>query len=64
MRRQKMKVEKAYIYVEAYNGATVRIPKDKYHEWKATQEKLKAGETVPEVQQMAKQLASLMKGEK
>ena len=30
-----MKVEKAYIYVKAANGIEVRIPKDKYPEWKA-----------------------------
>ena len=64
MRRQQMKADKAYIYVEAYNGDTVRIPKDSYHSWKAAQDKLKAGEKLPETQQIAKRLASLMRGEK
>jgi hypothetical protein len=55
--------EREYIYAEAYNGATVRIPKDRYHEWKATQDKLRAGEEVPEVKETAKKLAALMRGE-
>ena len=58
-----MKVEKAYVYATAANGMEVRIPKDKYPEWKAAQDKLRAGERLPE-SQTAKQLASLMKGEK
>ena len=58
-----MKANQAYIYVKAYNGITVRIPKNKYPQWKAGQEKLAAGETLPEAQQMSKQLASLIKGE-
>jgi hypothetical protein len=54
---------KAYVYVTAANGMEVRIPKDKYPQWKAAQDKLKAGEKLPE-SQTRKQLVSLMKGEK
>ena len=33
-----------YVYDKAANGMTVRIPADKYPQWKLQQEKLKAGE--------------------
>ena len=51
-----------YVYVTAANGLEVRIPKDKYPEWKAAQDKLKAGEKIPETE-TSKQIAKLMKGE-
>ena len=59
-----MKAEKTYVYATAANGLEVRIPKDKYPEWKAAQDKLRAGEKSADSSQIAKQLASLMKGEK
>lgn len=53
---------KAYIYVEAANGMTVRIPADKYDDWKAAQERIKRGEKVADTE-MVKKLTALMKGE-
>ena len=55
--------QKAYLYVEAANGLMVRIPKDRYPEWKAAQDRIRNGEKVEVDQQMVKRLVSLMKGE-
>ena len=55
--------QKAYLYVEAANGLMVRIPKDRYPEWKAAQDRQRAGEK-PDVSQTAKELASIILDEK
>lgn len=38
-----MAQEKMYIYAEAHNGLTVRVPVDRYDEWKKRQEEYKSG---------------------
>ena len=58
-----MKAQTAYIYATAANGLTVRIRRDQFSTWKAAQERIRNGEKA-DVSQTAKQLASLMKGEK
>ena len=35
--------EKKYIYATAANGLEVRIPEDKYPQWKKAQDELRAG---------------------
>jgi hypothetical protein len=50
------------IYATAANGMTVRIPADKYPQWKATQDKIKAGEKVEPDPEIVKRLRSLMTG--
>ena len=60
---KKAKKQTAYVYATAANGLEVRIPRDKYSQWKAAQDRIRAGEKV-DVSQTAKRLASLMKGEK
>lgn len=52
-------VQKKYIYAEAANGLTVRIPAERYPQWKAVQEEIKAGKRKTDPQQV-RQLASLM----
>ena len=54
-----MEQEKKYIYATAANGLEVRIPADKYPQWKAEQDKIRSGQS-KEDRQMVKQLASLM----
>lgn len=51
--------EKTYIYAEAANGMTVRIPEDKYPQWKKTQDEIRAG-TYKRDPRMVEQLRSLM----
>lgn len=48
-----------FIYATAANGLEVRIPADKYPQWKAEQDKIRSGQS-KEDQRMVKQLASLM----
>ena len=55
--------QKAYVYATAANGLEVRIPKDRYPEWKAEQDRIRNGEKVEVDQQMVKRLVSLMRGE-
>jgi hypothetical protein len=55
-------MSKEYIYATAANGIEVRIPKDKYPAWKATQDKIRAGEKVEPDPEIVKQLRSLMTG--
>ena len=52
-------VKQQFIYATAANGLEVRIPADKYPQWKAEQDKIRSGQS-KEDQQMVKQLASLM----
>lgn len=52
-------IEKQYIYATAANGLEVRIPADKYPQWRKAQEELKSGARKEEPQ-MVKRLASLM----
>ena len=56
--------EKKYIYATAANGMEVRIPLERYPEWKAAQDKIKAGKAPSgqEAQQIQKQLRSLITG--
>lgn len=35
--------EKIYIYTKAANGLMVRIPEDRYEEWKKRQDEIRAG---------------------
>lgn len=58
-----MAEEKQYIYAEAANGLTVRIPADRYDSWKKTQDSTRAG-TYKRDPQMLEQLRSLMKNKK
>ena len=51
--------QKKFIYATAANGLTVRVPAERYEQWKKAQEELKAGKSKADPQ-MVKQLASLM----
>ena len=51
---------KSYVYAESANGLMVRIPKDRYPQWKATQDRIKAGENVEPDPEIVRQLCSLM----
>jgi hypothetical protein len=51
--------EKKYIYATAANGLEVRIPADRYPQWKAEQDKIKAGQS-KEDRQMQDRLRSVM----
>ena len=53
-------MSKAYIYATAANEMTVRIPKDKYPQWKAAQDKIRAGEKINADPETVKHLRSLM----
>ena len=55
--------EKAYVYVEAYNGATVRVPVDSLPEWRKAQEALARGDHPPVDEERHRRLVALMKGE-
>lgn len=55
--------EKAYVYAEAANGLTVRIPLDKYDEWKEAQDRIRRGEKVEPDPEMVNRLKALMLGE-
>ena len=57
-------MSKEYIYATAANGIEVRIPKDKYPAWKATQDRIRAGEKVEPDPEIVKQLRFLMTGKK
>lgn len=50
---------KEYIYATAANGLEVRIPADRYPQWKQAQDEIRAGKRKPQ-QQTAEQLRSLM----
>ena len=50
----------AYIYATAANGMEVRIPRDKYPQWKIAQNKIKAKKQKAD-RKTAEQLHSLMK---
>ncbi len=39
-----MAQEKQYVYAEAFNGMTVRVPVDKYEAWEKQQEAYRKGE--------------------
>ena len=56
-------MSKAYVYATAANGMEVRIPADRYPQWKAAQDKLRAeGKTGIQIDpETAKQLRSHMK---
>lgn len=51
--------KKTYIYATAANGLEVRIPADKYPQWKKAQDEIRAGKRKSN-QQTAEQLRSLM----
>lgn len=55
---------KSYIYDEAANGLTVRIPADRYEQWKKRQDEIRAGidseGTKDHIEEMAKQLKKSM----
>ena len=55
--------EKAYVYVEAYNGATVKVPVDSLPEWRKAQEALARGDHPPVDEEHHRRLVALMKGE-
>ena len=57
-----MAQEKMYIYAEAHNGLTVRVPMDRYDEWKKRQEEYKNG-TRKADPKVVEQLLKRMKGE-
>lgn len=42
--------EKAYVYAEAANGLTVRIPVDSLEEWSKAQDEIRAGTRQPDPQ--------------
>lgn len=54
--------EKKYIYDQASNGMTVRIPADQYIEWKKTQEAISRGERTSNSQEMVEKLTAMFKG--
>ena len=57
--------KQAYIYDTAYNGLTVRIPADKYEQWKARQEEYRSGKRQPKAdQELAEKLRKRILGEK
>ncbi|MBR2478954.1 MAG: hypothetical protein IKB47_00935 [Clostridia bacterium] len=58
------KSERAYIYATAANGMEVRIPTDRYEQWKAAQDRIRQGQTDNSTSDTAKCLAELMKGKK
>ena len=58
------KTEQAYIYATAANGLEVRIPADRYPQWKAAQDRIRQGQTDNSTADTAKRLAELMKGKK
>ena len=54
---------RTYVYAEAANGLTVRVPLDRYDEWKETQDRIRRGEKVEPDPEMVKRLTDFMKGE-
>lgn len=52
-------MEKKYIYATAANGMEVRIPADRYEQWRKAQDEIRAGSRKSEAQ-TAEQLRSLM----
>ena len=48
-----------YIYTTAANGLTVRIPADRYPQWKEKQDEIRAGKSKVDPQ-MTERLRSLM----
>lgn len=57
-----MAQEKTYIYATAHNGLTVRVPMDKYPEWKKRQEEYKNGTRQPDPQ-VTEAILKQLKGE-
>lgn len=58
------KTEQAYIYDKAFNGMTVRIPADKYEQWKQRQEEYRTGKRQPKADpEMVGKLRKLFLGE-
>ncbi len=55
--------QRAYVYATAANGINVRIPADKYDEWKKEQDRIRRGEKVETDPETVERLAALMKGE-
>ena len=59
-----MAQEKTYIYAEAYNGLTVRVPLDKYKEWKAEQDLYRTGKKKPQANpELVAKIKAQLKGE-
>ena len=56
------KQQRKFVYATAANGLTVRIPADQYKNWKAEQDKIRAGTSKPNPQ-MLEQLRSRMESE-
>lgn len=56
-----MAQEKGYIYAEAYNGLTVRVPADQYEKWSKEQELYRTGKKKPQAdpEMVAKIMARL-----
>ena len=52
-------MQKKYIYAEAANGLTVRIPMEKYDAWKTAQDEIRSGERKADPQTVAR-LRSLL----
>lgn len=52
----------SYVYAEAANGLMVRIPKDKYPQWKETQDRIRAGEKIEPNPEIVARLRSLISG--
>ena len=55
--------EKKYIYATAANGMTVRVPADRFEEWKQAQEKIRTGQPV-DTKETQEQLLRLLLGDK
>lgn len=55
--------QRSYIYATAANGINVRIPAEKYDEWKEEQDNIRRGKKVETDPETVERLAALMKGE-
>lgn len=56
-----MAKEKEYVYVEAANGMTARIPRDRLKQWQEGQERLKRGEGLEETERFANEMLEIFK---